>query len=132
MIEDTNGNERETEEEGKKPESEARNEVIESTPSNNEEYSHKKAKTTLAQMEEGKIRVEVERVQRFRRRSCRFCQNTELIIHYRSPKLLEKFITDRGKILPRRITGTCAKHQRAITTAIKRARVLALLPFVVK
>lgn len=69
---------------------------------------------------------------RFRRRGCRFCQNTDIVIHYRNPDILERFITERGKILPRRITGTCAKHQRSLATAIKRARILALLPFVVK
>ena len=55
-----------------------------------------------------------------------------MAIDYKNPDLLVRFITDRGKILPRRITGTCAKHQRHLARAIKRARTIALLPFVVK
>ena len=51
---------------------------------------------------------------------------------YRNPDELKRFVTERGKILPRRITGTCAKHQRQLSLVIKRARVLALLPFVAK
>ena len=50
-------------------------------------------------------------------------------IDYKDVETLKKFTTERGKILPRRVTGTCAMHQRAVTTAIKRARVVALLPF---
>lgn len=69
---------------------------------------------------------------RFKRRGCHFCQDKNLVIHYRKPEILEKFITDRGKILPRRISGACSKHQREIAIAIKRARILALLPFIVK
>jgi small subunit ribosomal protein S18 len=53
-----------------------------------------------------------------------------LRIDYKEADMLRRFITERGKILPRRITGTCAKHQRAISLAIKRARMIALLPFV--
>ncbi len=51
------------------------------------------------------------------------------MIDYKDYKTLENFITERGKIIPRRITGTCAKHQRRLTTAIKQARIMALLPF---
>lgn len=50
-------------------------------------------------------------------------------IDYKDPDTLKQFITERGKILPRRITGTCAKHQRRLTTAIKQARIMALIPF---
>jgi small subunit ribosomal protein S18 len=53
-----------------------------------------------------------------------------LVIDYKEPKVLKYFITERGKIIPRRISGTCAKHQRALTHAIKRARTIALLPYV--
>jgi small subunit ribosomal protein S18 len=60
---------------------------------------------------------------------CRFCTQ-KLKIDYKDPDTLRRFITERGKILPRRITGTCAKHQRVLAQAIKRARILALLPFV--
>ncbi len=64
-----------------------------------------------------------------RRRGCPFCGDTELQIDYKDPQLLKYFITERGKIVPRRISGCCAKHQRALTTAIKRSRNIALLPF---
>ncbi len=69
---------------------------------------------------------------RFKRKTCRFCANKDLAIDYKDTELLSKFITDRGKILPRRITGNCAKHQRIIARQIKRARIIALLPFVLK
>lgn len=63
------------------------------------------------------------------RKFCKFCADTSVHIDHKNPDLLKQFITDRYKILPARVTGTCAKHQRALTTAIKRARNLALLPF---
>ena len=64
----------------------------------------------------------------FKKKVCKFCANkTEP--DYKNPEALRRCITERGKILPGRITGTCAKHQRALTTEIKRARVLAYLPF---
>jgi small subunit ribosomal protein S18 len=65
----------------------------------------------------------------FRKKVCKFCTQN-LKIDYKEPETLRRFITDRGKILPRRITGTCAKHQRALAKEIKRARALALLPYV--
>ena len=65
-----------------------------------------------------------------RRKVCRFCADSSLEINYKDPKSLKYFITERGKILPRRISGTCAKHQRSLTHAIKRARTIALLPYV--
>lgn len=65
-----------------------------------------------------------------RRKVCRFCADTSLVIDYKDPKALKYFITERGKIIPRRISGSCAKHQRALTHAIKRARTIALLPYV--
>ena len=65
----------------------------------------------------------------YKRKVCRFCSQ-RLKVNYKDPSSLRRFITERGKILPRRITGTCAKHQRSLTTEIKRARVLSLLPFV--
>ena len=65
-----------------------------------------------------------------RRKVCRFCADTSLVINYKDTKSLRYFITERGKIIPRRISGTCAKHQRSLTLAIKRARTIALLPFV--
>lgn len=63
-----------------------------------------------------------------RRKVCRFCAEKDLSIDYKDPRTLRYFITERGKIVPRRISGNCARHQRDITEAIKRARVLALLP----
>ena len=65
-----------------------------------------------------------------RRKVCRFCADSSLVIDYKDPKSLKYFITERGKIIPSRISGTCAKHQRALTHAIKRARTIALLPYV--
>lgn len=63
-----------------------------------------------------------------RRKVCRFCANKDAVIDYKSINTLRDFITERGKIKPRRISGNCAKHQRILTTAIKRARIIALLP----
>jgi small subunit ribosomal protein S18 len=60
---------------------------------------------------------------------CRFCADPGLKIDYKEPKTLSVFITERGKIIPRRISGNCAKHQRVLALAIKRARKIALLPF---
>ena len=65
-----------------------------------------------------------------KRRSCRFCDNKEVFIDYKDEKKLSRFVSEQGKIIPKRITGTCAKHQRQLTQAIKRARHLALLPYV--
>lgn len=64
-----------------------------------------------------------------RRRVCRFCTDKEIVIDYKDPKTLRNFVTERGKIIPRRIYGTCAKHQRQLTEAVKRSRQLALLPY---
>ena len=65
-----------------------------------------------------------------RKKVCHFDANKIENIDFKDVELLKKFITDRGKILPRRVTGTCAKHQRKLAIAIKRARHMALLPFV--
>ena len=66
-----------------------------------------------------------------RRKVCRFCAETTTLIDYKNPQLLRSFITDRGKMVPRRISGSCAKHQRGISVAVRRARMLALLPITV-
>lgn len=66
-----------------------------------------------------------------RRKFCRFCNDSSLKIEYKNAPSLGDFLTERGKIMPRRITGTCAYHQRELTVAIKRARMIALLPFAV-
>jgi len=65
-----------------------------------------------------------------RRRHCSFCMDHVEVIDYKDQVKLRRYISDRGKIEPRRKTGTCAKHQRALAEAIKRARHLALLPYV--
>lgn len=73
-----------------------------------------------------------QRLPRFKKKMCRFCHDKSVPIDYKRADILENFITDRGKILPRRITGTCARHQRDVAKEIKRARIIALLPFVEK
>ncbi len=65
-----------------------------------------------------------------KRKICLFCSNKVKVIDYKDPSKLHRYISDRGKIEPRRKTGTCAKHQRALAISIKRARHLALLPYV--
>lgn len=65
-----------------------------------------------------------------KKRMCRFCENGVKYVDYKDPKILLKFTSDVGKIIPRRTSGTCAKHQRQLVKAIKRARHLALIPFV--
>jgi small subunit ribosomal protein S18 len=65
-----------------------------------------------------------------KRRTCRFCDNDETYIDYKDERRLSRFISEQGKIIPKRITGNCAKHQRQLVQAIKRARHLALIPFV--
>lgn len=65
-----------------------------------------------------------------RRRTCRFCDSKEIYIDYKDEKRLSRFVSEQGKIIPKRITGTCAGHQRQLVQALKRARHLALLPFV--
>ncbi|MCF6460967.1 30S ribosomal protein S18 [Clostridium sp. Cult3] len=64
-----------------------------------------------------------------RKRVCSFCADKSEHIDYKDINKLKKYVTDRGKILPRRISGNCAKHQRELTRAIKRARQIALLPY---
>ena len=64
-----------------------------------------------------------------RRKTCVFCQEKVEVIDYKDVNRLKKFITESGKMLPRRMSGNCAKHQRELSSAIKRARIAALLPF---
>ena len=66
-----------------------------------------------------------------RKKVCRFCADKEMRIDYKDARGLGNFLSERGKIIPSRITGTCAGHQRLLTTAIKRAREVALLPYAV-
>ena len=77
-------------------------------------------------------KVNVERVMRARRRrrkSCPFCADKAEAIDYKDSKLLRRYITERGKIVPRRVSGVCARHQRSLALAIKRGRHIAFLPF---
>ena len=67
-----------------------------------------------------------------RRKVCVFCGEKAKPVDYKDVATLKKYISERGRILPRRVTGCCCMHQRDITTAVKRARVLALLPFTVE
>ena len=64
-----------------------------------------------------------------RRKVCRFCADKKVSVDYKEPKTLRLFISETGKITPRRISGTCSKHQRQLALAIKRARQIALLPY---
>ena len=72
----------------------------------------------------------VNKNRRTRRKVCVFCADKIESIDYKDTARLRRFVSERGKILPRRMTGTCAKHQRELAIAIKRARIIALLPFV--
>lgn len=65
-----------------------------------------------------------------KKRTCRFCDSKEDFVDYKNEKRLQRFVSEQGRIIPKRITGTCARHQRMLVVAIKRARHLALLPFV--
>jgi len=73
-----------------------------------------------------------ERGRRPRKRVCSFCVDKVQSIDYKEAHKVRKYITERGKILPRRISGNCAKHQRQVTIAINRARSIALLPYSVE
>lgn len=70
------------------------------------------------------------RTTRRRRKVCVFCTDKNATMDYKDVNKLKRYVSERGKILPRRITGNCAKHQRALTVAIKRARHVALMPYV--
>ncbi|HAF32181.1 MAG: 30S ribosomal protein S18 [Anaerovibrio sp.] len=73
--------------------------------------------------------IKRDRSRRPRKKVCSFCVDKVEVIDYKDVAKLRRYITERGKILPRRISGNCAKHQRQVTVAIKRARNIALLPF---
>ncbi|HRY83456.1 MAG TPA: 30S ribosomal protein S18 [Candidatus Cloacimonadota bacterium] len=74
-----------------------------------------------------------DRKKRFmRKKYCKFCANTELVIDYKNLEIMKQYISDVGKIEPARLTGTCAKHQRKLTNEIKRARQMALIPYVIE
>ncbi len=65
----------------------------------------------------------------FKKKICRFCADKSMTINYKDVQKLRKFVTEKGKILPNRITGNCARHQREVAKAVKRARYMALLPY---
>jgi len=88
----------------------------------------KPKKTARKKMETDNERHPTRGMAFHRRKVCRFCADSSLSIDYKDVKMLRMFTTERGKIVPRRISGNCAKHQRIITVAIKRARSIALLP----
>jgi small subunit ribosomal protein S18 len=69
------------------------------------------------------------RERRVKRKPCGFCTDRATAVNYRDVSRLKKYVSERGKIVPRRISGNCAKHQRMLTTAVKRARLIAFLPF---
>lgn len=77
----------------------------------------------------GKEAREAKRRPVARRRTCRLCADRSLRIDYKDARFLQQFISERGRIVPRRVSGNCAPHQRDVTLAIKRSRVLALLPY---
>jgi len=64
-----------------------------------------------------------------RRKFCKFCADREIVIDYKNVTQIRHYVTERGKIVPRRISGTCAKHQRKLTRELKKARIMALIPF---
>ena len=64
-----------------------------------------------------------------KRRSCRFCADKKVSIDYKNVRALGSFLSERGRLVPRRISGNCSQHQREVTLAVKRARVMALIPF---
>jgi small subunit ribosomal protein S18 len=78
---------------------------------------------------QGAAKRKVTKERKTKRKSCSLCAEKVTGLDYKDTLRLRKYITDRGKIVPRRISGTCAKHQRRLTEAIKRARIIALLPF---
>ena len=73
-----------------------------------------------------------DRFKRNKKRVCFVCKEENAVIDYKNVELLQKYITEKGKILPRRVTGACAKHQRQITNAVKRARAIGFLPYSVQ
>jgi small subunit ribosomal protein S18 len=73
-----------------------------------------------------------ERGRRPKKKVCGFCTDKVVHVDYKEASRLRRYVTERGKILPRRISGNCAKHQRQMTVAIKRARIMALLPYTIE
>ena len=81
-------------------------------------------------MERGKYRWQIEnKMEKIIEEECVMCANKDFVLDYKNADQLKKFVNEKGKILPRRATGACAKHQRDITQAVKRARHIAVLPY---
>jgi len=72
------------------------------------------------------------KAKRIRKKVCPLCADKSLVLDYKNPEQLRRFINEKGKILPRRTTGACAKHQRIITTTVNRSRTIAMLPYEAK
>jgi len=85
---------------------------------------------TIEMASTSKKRSNAKKERRPKRKVCNFCADKQPDINYKDVARLRKYISERGKILPRRISGNCASHQRGLTVAVKRARVIAFLPFV--
>jgi small subunit ribosomal protein S18 len=77
------------------------------------------------------LNADVGRRRGGKKRICRYCTDKTQVIEYKDPQALKYFVTERGKIVPRRISGNCARHQRKVQLAVKRARNIALLPFTI-
>lgn len=80
----------------------------------------------------GITNIQAKFIQLRKRKNCKFCKEGIEYIDYKDVKILSSYVTERARIPPRRVTGNCAFHQRQLTVAIKRARIMALLPFVAK
>jgi small subunit ribosomal protein S18 len=115
-----------------KDESAGQEETVTSAESSEEKADDSQKENTQERKREYTRRNSRQRRTYFRRKICKLCARKIKTVDYKDVDLLRRFVTDRGKILPRRITGTCAKHQRILASAIKRARMIALLPFVSK
>jgi small subunit ribosomal protein S18 len=115
-----------------KVESAGQEETATSAESPDKSADHPQSETTQERKREYTRRNTRQRRTYFRRKVCKLCARKIKTVDYKDVDLLRRFVTDRGKILPRRITGTCAKHQRMLAREIKRARMIALLPFVSK
>ncbi len=86
--------------------------------------NYKKGKNNNNNIDDDNIRI-----RKPKRKVCAYCADKNLVIDFKQADKIKKYVSEKGKILPRRVTGLCAKHQRELTIAIKRARHIALLPF---
>ena len=107
-------------------------ENIENTSNNNEEENKVKADKKQHFNKEVNEKDASSRKKFFKKKICYFCKNNIDVLDYKDIKLLKKYVKESGKIIPKRLNGTCSKHQRLVTKAIKRARNIALLPYETK